>query len=195
MLRKLEISDIDQCVAIHMKNSIDWSHNAHIGERHLKNIYEVIFSCEESFGVGYFNSEGLVCYITVTTDYFTTMKKLYRLVSFKHYGKLIRHVLKDPNELMDMLEAKFVLPKVIKRLRVDPQILTWHNDFDQKDHQTAPILVFKKALSELNGLGFDSCTAQVDPSNRRPNVYYESINAPLRYSSRWNKLYEVFTSE
>ena len=194
MIRKLQLSDIDNCVAIHQKNSMNWSHNAQIGADHLKNIYKVILTSDESFGVGFFNDEDrMVCFITATSDYFLTMEKMFKLVSSKHIGKIFKQVLRDPNELFDMMESRFVIPKVIKKMDIRPHLLTWHNNFNEKEHAIAPMLVMRRALRELKALGFGACTAQVDANNQRPNNYYRKTGARLRYSSRWNNVYEVQT--
>jgi len=193
MLRRLEIPDIDQCAAIHLQNSMEWSHNAQMGEDHLKNIYRVILSSPKSFGFGYFNESTLASFITATTDYFTTMDELYQLVSFKHYGKLLKQILKSPNELFDMLEAKFRIPRIIKKMDIEPHLLTWHNNFSQDNCSMAALAVMRKSLAHLNELGYDNATAQVDPNNPQPNRYYTAIKAPLVYSSHWNNIYKVPT--
>ena len=195
MLRQLEIKDVDQCASIHMKNSMEWSHNAKLGVDHLRNIYRTILGSEEGFGYGYFKDDQLVSFITATCHVDATNQKLYKLLSLRHYLKILSQIVTHPGELIDMLEAKLIMPRVIKRLGIKAFLLTWHNNFELKYNPFAPISVMNKVLEHLKEKGFKSAITQVDAGNDRPNIFYRKIKARVRYASRWNNIYEVSTSK
>ena len=194
MIRPLTQEDIPQLVPVHIENSLAWSHNARLGEGHVTNIYRTILTAEESFGFGYFTPEGrVVSFITATTDYFATMKKLYALVSWRQYGALLAHLLRHPGEAGDLWEAKFVIPRLLKTWDISAFLLTWHNNFKEKDTPVAAVYCMQKTLAELKKRGCAVCTVQVDAQNERPNAYYRSIRSDLRFSSRHNNIYEIPT--
>ena len=193
MIRALTLADIPQMVPIHIRNAAEWSHNAQMGEEHIANIYRVILDSKEGFGFGYFQGGEVASFITATTDYFATMKKLYTLVRWKHYGTILAQVLRHPGEFWDLWEAKFVLPRVLKNMGTTAFLLTWHNNFTQEDSSIAAVFVMQKTLATLKAKGFSTCTVQVDAHNERPNMYYQSLKAPLVFSSKHNKVYEVQT--
>ncbi|HLF18594.1 MAG TPA: hypothetical protein VI749_06870 [Candidatus Omnitrophota bacterium] len=193
MIRELNLQDADRCAAIHFKNAQEWSHNAQMGEGHLRSIYRAILGSKECFGFGYFKDDELVCFITATTDFSSTMKNLKKLIGFKQYIQLFKQVLRHPGELFDMFESRFVIPGKIKAVGIKPYLLTWHNNFDLEYIPMAPILVMKRALRAFHERGFDYCMTQVDANNARPNRFYRSIQADAVFSSKHNNIYKVRT--
>src|SRR5262245_56600802 len=174
MIRELNKDDSARCAAIHMKNAGEWSHNAQMGEAHIRSIYGVFLGAEECFGYGYFKEDKMLCFITATMDYSRTMNRLKRLLGLKKYLQLLRQILARPTEFFDMYESGFVIPKKIKETGIEAYLLTWHNDFELQYVPMAPVIVMNKALRRLSEKGFDFATTQVDALNERPNRFYRS---------------------
>lgn len=194
MIRELSANDVNACAAIHMKNAGEWSHNARMGEAHIRNIYGVFLGAQECFGFGYFKEDKMVCFITATTDFSKTMDRLKKLLGVKKYVQLLGQVIRKPGEFFDMFESGFVIPQRIRQTGIKPYLLTWHNDFDLEYVPMAPVMVMNRCLRRLSELGFDYATTQVDANNARPNRFYHSIGAQAIFASKHNNVYKVATT-
>jgi|SRR6185503_20284128 len=193
MIRRLESKDISACARIHWQNSQAWSHNAQMGTAHLENIYRTILGAEECFGYGYFRGTVLICFITATNDYFKTMERLKKLITFRKMLGLLGQIFKNPADFLDLVEAKFILPSRIAKTGIKPFLLTWHNNFEEEYDPFVPIAVMNSALRDLSARGHMACITQVDANNDKPNRYYRARKAECIYASKWNNLYKVLT--
>lgn len=106
---------------------LSWSLNGQFGQDHIYDLYRALAESPHFFGYAYYASGELIGFVTGTTDFEDTRRRIMPIYRRK-IGRMLQILLRNPRFLIAALESRFLVPPAFRSLRTKAEWLTFITD-------------------------------------------------------------------
>ncbi len=119
----LEARHLNDLAELHYRQ-LPWSLNGQFGREHINDLYRALFSCPYFFGYVYYSNGRLVAFVTATTDYRETRKRIMTAYRGKVL-QMLHVILRHPRFFWALVESKFIVPFIFRQYNARAEWLTF----------------------------------------------------------------------
>ena len=187
-LEPIKPGHLDDMATLHYK-MLKWSFNGQLGVQHIKDLYSSLLANTDIFGFVYYHDDQLIGFTTATTDSEVirgSILKVYR----KRFFRCLLKVLMNPQYIIDLLESKYLVPRLCRRYGTKAEWLTFVTDTTKP--LLSPVVAIKLIDSVHNHfkrLGVGCYMAQGVKNNPKAMAFYRRLGWKLAKSFHSHNVY------
>lgn len=185
---------VNAIVELHML-SMPPSPMKRAGRLILNKLYQTMFSCEGTFAFMEYKEDRLLAVLIGTNDLFLIRNTLKKAFTLKEKCKIAVNTMLHFKEVIHLFESRFIIPRVLRNIGVNAELLAWMSDTTTKESSFAALKCMNKSKKYLFENGHDHCIAQMWKTQIVPCQYYETTGGKLEFEMFVNRIYSVDCSK